>query len=516
MAGDEVKPADAADGDGAAARGDSLEPARLPGDVLADVLGRVPPRCLAVSRRVCRAWRDAVDGRGLLRADLVPLSLAGLFIHFNEHKFPEFLACPSACAVSGDLSFLPSSSPSCCYWWADGCDDWRDYNIRDHCNGLLLLSNNCVVNPATRWWNTLPTCPSKHATASAFYREHLVYDPVLSPYYEVFMIPALANNRPGDEGDPSMEDSEWAPSLCKMCVFSSKSGCWEERYFVREGDAAGIPGEMQVGSGRFNAAYFRGELYVHFRANFVMRISSSNNTYSVIKPPVDTEDYTRDDYYPYIQIVRSKRGVYFVELDKGWHRLKCWLRVWILNDSCGRVEWVLMHDKDLKPVLARHRFYQRIQWILEDINYNLFLSSNSRQDDKKATIEEKFEWNSENDEDEDIADNCYLEDKKKPVVEKKLECNSNNHSALNNGDMAEECYLNEDHHDGLITSLAERNGLTLSRGCNNAQGGKRVRYSALVQSCCAHDSLSICLTSHAFHAPGGVIPISRSLGEQCA
>ncbi|KAM0840305.1 hypothetical protein ACQ4PT_059762 [Festuca glaucescens] len=442
MAGDEVKPADLADGDAAATDPQS---ARLPDDVLANVLRRVPPRWLAASRCVCRAWRDAVDGRRLLRADLLPLSLAGLFIHFDDHKFPEFLARPSSRAVSGSLSFLPSTSPQCGHIWDDDCDDWRDYNIRDHCNGLLLLSNNRVVNPATQWWNTLPTCPSEHDTRSVLYREHLVYDPVLSPYYEVFMIPTLGNNRPGDKVHPS----EWAPSLCKMYVFSSKSGCWEEKNFVREGDAAGIYGEMQVSShGRFNAVYFRGTLYVHFRANFVMRISVPNNTYSVIKPPVDIEDDTRDDYYPYVQIARSKRGLYFVELDKGWHRMKCWLRVWILNESCGQMEWILKHDKDLKLVLATHRFYQRVQWVLEDINYNLFLSSSSPEDHKKATTENKFEWNSDNDEDEDMADNCCLEGKEKAIVEK-FEWSSSNHSALNNGDMVGECYLDEEHYDNL-------------------------------------------------------------------
>jgi hypothetical protein len=122
------------------------------------------------------------------------------------------------------------------------------------------------------------------------------------------------------------------------------------------------------------------------------------------------EDDTRDDYYPYVQIARSKRGLYFVELDKGWHRMKCWLRVWILNESCGQMEWILKHDKDLKLVLAPHRFYQRVQWFLEDINYNMFLSSSSPEDHKKATIENKFEWNSDNDEDLDMVGECYLDE----------------------------------------------------------------------------------------------------------
>ncbi|KAK1626302.1 hypothetical protein QYE76_000617 [Lolium multiflorum] len=48
--------------------------ARLPEDVLAAILRRVPPRWIAASRCVCRAWRDAVDGRCLLRLQRAPLA----------------------------------------------------------------------------------------------------------------------------------------------------------------------------------------------------------------------------------------------------------------------------------------------------------------------------------------------------------------------------------------------------------------------------------------------------------
>ncbi|KAM0833213.1 hypothetical protein ACQ4PT_064401 [Festuca glaucescens] len=128
--------------------------ARLPDDITADILRRVPPCWLAASRCVCRAWRDAVDGHGVLRADLLPFSLAGLFLHFRQHKFPEYLARPSstagARAISGDLSFLPSASPHCGYIWQEDCTDWYYYDIDGHCNGLLLLTGDYVVNPATR------------------------------------------------------------------------------------------------------------------------------------------------------------------------------------------------------------------------------------------------------------------------------------------------------------------------------------------------------------------------------
>jgi hypothetical protein len=66
----------------------------LPDDLTADILRRLPPRSLAVSRCDCRGWRDLVDARRLLRADLLPLSVGGIFMHYCALYSPEFLARP--------------------------------------------------------------------------------------------------------------------------------------------------------------------------------------------------------------------------------------------------------------------------------------------------------------------------------------------------------------------------------------------------------------------------------------
>jgi hypothetical protein len=60
---------------------DNLQAASLPGDVLvmANILGRLPSRWLAVSRSVCKAWQAIIDARCLLRIDLLPLRIEGIF-----------------------------------------------------------------------------------------------------------------------------------------------------------------------------------------------------------------------------------------------------------------------------------------------------------------------------------------------------------------------------------------------------------------------------------------------------
>jgi len=97
-------------------------PNQLPEDVLVNILGRLAPRCLATSRCVCKPWCTIIDTRRLLRSDLLPLSLAGIFINFHDLVLSEFFSCFSVTSTLSDYLLI------------------RD-NFGDHCNGLLMLSD---------------------------------------------------------------------------------------------------------------------------------------------------------------------------------------------------------------------------------------------------------------------------------------------------------------------------------------------------------------------------------------
>ncbi|CAO2141124.1 unnamed protein product [Urochloa humidicola] len=164
-------------------------PPPLPDDALAVVLRGLAPRDLAVSRCVCKAWRRVVDDRRLLRADLLPRSLGGIFLNLHCLWFTQFLARPTTgAAVSGRLDYTVSDEP-------DG--RMPILYVSDHCNGLLVL-DHCVVNPATRQWAVLPPRPEElpqppppgmHVSTD----EYLVFDPTLSPDFELFILPHTAN-----------------------------------------------------------------------------------------------------------------------------------------------------------------------------------------------------------------------------------------------------------------------------------------------------------------------------------
>ncbi|CAN6291969.1 unnamed protein product [Urochloa humidicola] len=196
-------------------------------------------------------------------------------------------------------------------------------------------------------------------------------------------------------------------------VFSSRTGSWEERAFVREGEAAGTITDMRLIFGTLcNSIYLGGVLYIHYcESGFILRISlSSDSKCQVIKlPPGITS--TR---YPQFYVGRSEKGVYCASI-QGWYRLQ----VWTLNKPCHKMEWVLKHDKDLLPLLHRLEYVagldqkdgQKISgsWILQDINYHY--------DNGEAVVKEESEWSSEEE-----SEWSSEEDKVEVLVEDGIEC----------------------------------------------------------------------------------------------
>ncbi|XP_066327209.1 putative F-box protein At1g46984 [Miscanthus floridulus] len=378
---------------GEAAAEDKTYPlAILPDDVLADVLRRLPPRGLAVSRCVCKAWLAVVDARRLLRADLLPLSLGGLFINFHNYYLSEFFAPHSdGPCISGKHDYLPQA------------DSWG--YLDDHCNGLVLIHENddndgeigYVLNPATRWVAPVPPCPPPPMEIKdTFQVEYLAYDPIESPYFEVVSITRFHwVRKPGDylydsSRDAEIEQSEWPPSLCILHVFSSRTGQWEERSFAREGDSIGTVSGMRHWPGdQRNAVYWRGALYVHCQTNYVMRISLSSEKYHVIKPPPGVEGKN----YPQFYLGKSSKGVCCASIQG-----RCRVQVWNLDESGYQMEWVLKHDRDLFKWLLKHKLQYTGPWALQDINY--YYNNRNRDHDMEAPAEEEIEWTSQASEDE--------------------------------------------------------------------------------------------------------------------
>ncbi|CAN6268336.1 unnamed protein product [Urochloa humidicola] len=153
---------------------------------------------------------------------------------------------------------------------------------------------------------------------------------------------SAAPTLPSDDEDHEDKDPdnpyrlmEWPPSPWQLNVFSSRTGQWEARSFVREGEPVGSVEEMWLdplersifSMCRRCTVHHNGVLYVHCRGSFIMRLSLSSDKYQVINTPANNGNAK-----PYLG--RSQKEVCFGIVHKGQ------LQVWILKESYGKIEWV--------------------------------------------------------------------------------------------------------------------------------------------------------------------------------
>ncbi|KAM3207393.1 hypothetical protein ACQJBY_062557 [Aegilops geniculata] len=359
-------------------------------DLLEDILRGLPPRALAISRSVCKAWRATVDHRRLLRADLLPLSLDAVIYNIDKIDAPKLFARRATTRfITSRLDYL------------DNRPDYAEVTgeITDYCNGLLLVETNKVANPATRQWASLPplpcSCFRRETTCGRCYsNRYLVYDPAVSPHYEVFYVPRVPRYVPADVAC----STEWPPSLYDMHVFSSVTNCWRERSFRREGDAAGTMADMNSDFNSdgelYYSAHWQGSLYVplrHENGDFVMRIKLWNDSYQVIELP-------KGGRGSLFRLGKSKKGVYCVQDIDG----RCTFKIWLLSEShAGAIDWVLNNEicfetawrtypckRDSGPWISQS-LQQKESLLEEDVNLEMANKYN------EAISKDDFEWDSD-------------------------------------------------------------------------------------------------------------------------
>nr|CAB3498486.1 unnamed protein product [Digitaria exilis] len=345
----------------------------LPDDVLAAILRRLSPWDLAACRCVCKQWRDVVNGNGML----LPRSLAGLVLSHGNIRYARLFARPG---VDHGDQCMPGGA------------------VLDCCNGLLLLDGYWVRNPATGASASVPEPPYASPRVEGMgclidQDAFLAFDPAASPHYEVFLIPPIPCIGNSVVLAPAMLRLEWPPSPFVLSVFSSRTGAWEERAFGRQGEAAGTVADMQQDTRDFldlyrHAEYWQGILYVHCQTNYLMRISPSDSTYRVIKPPVDVNQ----EYL----LGKSEKGIYYALLEDDCFRL----RVWILDDcSCDQIEWRLRHDSGQGLAFPTPNS-DHGNWVFAP----LYSDDESSDDDEseeeyedEEQVEEEPEWDSDDD-----------------------------------------------------------------------------------------------------------------------
>lgn len=111
----------------------------------------------------------------------------------------------------------------------------------------------------------------------------------------------------------------------------------------------------------------------------------SNGKYQVIKPPLGFDEGIESiDLY----LGKSEKGVYCALYGE-----PSYFRIYILDDLSGKMEWIFKHSCSIQPC-------QGIDgpgpWTLQDINYHE-RCNDYEHGNNEAILEEKFEWDSDND-----------------------------------------------------------------------------------------------------------------------
>ncbi|CAL5067296.1 unnamed protein product [Urochloa decumbens] len=157
--------------------GGGAPPAAVPDDLLfAEVLPRLPIKCLVRFKSVCRAWRDAVDGGAVARRRLALTPPAMLVIpredwHNNlaersgELNFYRLLLADGG-APAGDAELVLEKA-------LPGSATVTHDVVPTHCDGLVAVATRAgevfVCNPATRELVALPPgTPSARDDACAW------------------------------------------------------------------------------------------------------------------------------------------------------------------------------------------------------------------------------------------------------------------------------------------------------------------------------------------------------------
>ncbi|KAF8731331.1 hypothetical protein HU200_016386 [Digitaria exilis] len=289
------------------------------------------------------------------------------------------------------------------YRWCDvsHCMDLLGYHpskeivfLGDHFEGFAYY----IGTSKLQYLGSIYPLRGSHRQVAATH-ESFIYTPCIDdllPDQKRNTTRGLAIAHTGGIGTDQIKGSvQWPPSLYVAHVFSSRTGRWEERTYVREDDAAvtlldvwsdpwGDDSEtLSHTAPRCNAVCWRGAFYLHCRGGFVMRLSLLEHKYKVIKTPnidnrftkprLDIDKYLRreseytskeqclrsfqmdrkfvDSVRPYMHFGKSEHGIYYTAL--------CWcqLQVWVLrevSESRPLAEWELKHKADIESSFQQY------------------------------------------------------------------------------------------------------------------------------------------------------------------
>ncbi|CAL4909253.1 unnamed protein product [Urochloa decumbens] len=294
---------------------------RLPDELVAEILARVPYRSLCRFKLVSRSWRGLSSDPAVRRR--CPQTLAGFFFtttplsgpHRRVRHFVNASGRGAPMVNDPSLAFLPPGHRDACFV--------------DSCNGIFLCRREddtpsrvgsrypyFVCNPATEKWIDLP---DTEVTSKPSPTLRLGFDPAVSSHFRVFALVKAQN------------PFELRDQVTGTEIYSSDTGAWTYRQSEwGDGTVAGC-----------DSVFFCGTMhFISPGSSSLLTVDTDGRTWGKIPTPRD---------FDFIGV--SQGHLYAVHLSGRGKDDR--LSIWVLEDYAGQ-QWIKKH-----AVSARQMFGTR-------------------------------------------------------------------------------------------------------------------------------------------------------------
>lgn len=284
--------------------------ARLPDDLVAEILARVPYPSLCRFKAVSRSWRALCSDPAVRRR--CPQTLVGFFclvkppgssLHVRHFVNASGRGPPM---VDPSLSFLPPSHTA--------------LSVIDCCNGLLLCKREdtrwhvgspyFVCNPATERWIDLPDTEATSSRPYSYPTIRLGFDPAVSSHFSVFVLVR------------AQEPPELWDSVTRVAIYSSETEAWTYR-------------QSEWGDAGWGSVFFNGSLHVISRdSSSLLTVDRGGRTWGKIPTPYHIDFIGQSQGYLHAVKICNHTRFYSDEPA---------ISIWVLEDYAGK-EWILKHE----------------------------------------------------------------------------------------------------------------------------------------------------------------------------
>ncbi|KAG2626217.1 hypothetical protein PVAP13_3KG329600 [Panicum virgatum] len=278
---------------------------RLPGDLVTEIVARVPYRSLCRFKLVSRSWRALCSDPAVRR--WCPQTLAGFFFRI----MPLGPSSPGAPMVDPSFSFLPAGH--------------RDACIIDSYNGLLLYKREDEACPRRRGLhpphNVVDTAP--HQAEGSLTCRRATNTPRRPAHRNTSVVHSRTSHKIVFVLVKAKENFEL--HLTGMEIYSSETGAWTYRQ-IEWGDGT-------VAS--WNSVFFKGTLHLTSPdSSSLLTVDIDANKWREIPTPRD---------FDFIGV--SQGQLHAVHISNRYinNNNKERLSIWVLEDYAGQ-QWTLKHE----------------------------------------------------------------------------------------------------------------------------------------------------------------------------